>query len=131
MAETVSIKFLKWSSLYEKERPFQIFTDLRSDSEDRRTTNLDWDDCLVNVRDFRDISEFFNLDTHGFASFPLHGFDKMPGEDFIRQRYLPAIEDMLKSQLEGVGTVFIFDWRVSTTSSQELTICCKKGAGEK
>ncbi|KJZ76462.1 hypothetical protein HIM_04191 [Hirsutella minnesotensis 3608] len=111
MAETVSIKFLKWNPIYEEERPFQIFTALRPDSKDRRTTNLEWDERAITVQDCRGMNDL-HLDTHGFMSFHLPGFDELPGEEFIRNQYVPAVKEMLKSHLEGVGTVFVFDWRV-------------------
>lgn len=113
MAETGSIKFLKWSTLYEHERPFQIFTELRADSEDQRHTNLSWEEKTVIIEDFRGQAQEFQLDSHGFSSCHIPGFMELTDKNIIEQQYLPAVENLLRAHLEDVGTVFIFDWRVS------------------
>ncbi|KAI0908005.1 hypothetical protein F4823DRAFT_640684 [Ustulina deusta] len=112
MTETARVRFLQWSSLYEKERPFQIFTDLVPESKDQRKTNLVWDERQIEVRDFRAHADQFQLDTHGFATCRLPGFRELLDRDTITEQYLPAVQDMLQSQLQDVGTVFVYDWRI-------------------
>jgi len=112
MAEKGFIQFLKWSSLYEKERPFQIFTNVLPNSPDQRKTNLLWDQKQVELEDFREKAIEFELDTHGFTTRCLPGFDDLLDKETAVSRYLSAIEKMLQDKLDDVGTVFIFDWRV-------------------
>ncbi|KAI1137563.1 hypothetical protein F5Y05DRAFT_74238 [Hypoxylon sp. FL0543] len=118
MAEAASIQFLKWSSLYESERPFQIFMDVLPDAQDRRKTNLAWDEKDVLVEDFRDRADNFQLDTHGFTMRLLPGFTELPDKNMIQTEYIPAVKRMLKESLQDVGTVFVFDWRVRSSRSE-------------
>ncbi len=122
MTETAHVRFLQWSSLYEKERPFQIFTDLVPESKDQRKTNLVWDERQIEVRDFRAHADQFQLDTHGFATCRLPGFRGLLDRDTITEQYLPAVQDMLQSQLQDVGTVFVYDWRVRWTTYNNLAL---------
>ncbi|KAI1429100.1 hypothetical protein F5Y12DRAFT_729625 [Xylaria sp. FL1777] len=115
MTENAFVRFLQWSSLYEKERPFQIFTDLLPESKDQRTTNLVWDERQIQVQDFRDRADQFQLDTHGFATRHLPGFSELLDRDTITTQYLPAVKDMLHSQIQDVGTVFVYDWRIRSS----------------
>ncbi|KAI0531707.1 hypothetical protein GGR58DRAFT_222379 [Xylaria digitata] len=115
MTETAFVRFLQWSSLYEKERPFQIFTDLLPDSQDQRKTNLIWDERQIGVKDFRAYADRFQLDTHGFTTRNLPGFNGLLDRDTITKRYLPAVQEMLQCELEDVGTVFVFDWRIRSS----------------
>ena len=113
MTEQASIKFLEWLPLYNSEKPFQIFMDISGDVKDQRKTNLVWDERAVTVTDFRNNNEF-ELDTHGFTVRELPGFSELDDAEIIRKEFLPAVERMLKTELDDVGTVFIFDWRVSS-----------------
>src|ERR1700754_4130329 len=61
-----SLKFLQWQSLYEVEKPFQIFINIPDHVKDRRTTNLVFEDCQVMIKDVRGHSHDFTLDYHGF-----------------------------------------------------------------
>lgn len=120
MTETAFVRFLQWSSLYERERPFQIFTDLLSESKDQRKTNLVWDERQIEVKDFRPIADQFQLDTAGFATHLLPGFGVLMDRGTIIEQYLPAVQDMLQSQLPDAGTVFVYDWRVRKTTHKSL-----------
>lgn len=117
MTEQASIKFLKWLPLYNREKPFQIFMELSADAKDQRKANLVWDERTVTVTDFRNNSNF-QLDTHGFTSRKLPGFSELDDAEMIRKEFLPAVERMLETELEDIGTVFIFDWRVSRITVQ-------------
>ncbi len=108
---------MKWDSLYEKEKPFQIFTNLLPDSQDRRKSNLAWDEREVLVEDLRGQERDFQMDASGFATCQLPGFADLSDPEAIREEYLPAVEDMLRRELDDVGTVVVFDWRVSDQSS--------------
>ncbi|KAH8652628.1 hypothetical protein BGZ60DRAFT_533491 [Tricladium varicosporioides] len=118
--EKASIKFLKWSPLYEKEKPFQIFMDLLPDAQDQRKTNLEWDEKVVVVEDFRDRAQDFQLDTHGFTTRRLAGFTELPDKDVIQEKYIPAVKEMLQKEVDDVGTVFVFDWRIRSSRSETI-----------
>lgn len=107
-----SLQFLKWTSLYEVEKPFQIFGDLLEESVDQRKTNLTWEEKQIQVQDLRDDVHSVRLDSHGFTICHLPGFTQLSDGEVIPGQYTPAIKNMLKAELEDVGTVFAFDWRV-------------------
>lgn len=107
-----SVQFLKWTPLYEAEKPFQIFSDLLEESVDQRKTNLTWEEKQIQVQDLRDDAHSFRLDSHGFTICHLPGFTGLSDRGTISGEYIPAIKKMLKTELGDVGTVFVFDWRV-------------------
>lgn len=107
-----SIQFLKWNPLYESEKPFQIFGTLLEDSVDQRKSNLAWHEEQVEVQDCRKNAAEFGLDSHGFAIRRMPTFAELPDREAVIGEYIPAIRNMLQTELEDVGTVFLFDWRV-------------------
>lgn len=113
------VQFLKWTPLYEAEKPFQIFGDLLEESEDQRKTNLTWEGMRIQAHDVRQNAHSFQLDSHGFTICQLPGFTEVPDKKTISQEYIPAIENMLRKQLDDVGTVFVFDWRVRRTKHNQ------------
>lgn len=113
-SETASVKFLKWTPLYDEEKPFQIFLDRDLDAEGHRATNLNWEECDIEVEDFRGQKDFDDIDSHGFTTRSLNGFDLVNDIPAIERDYIPAVEALLRKALKDVGTVFIFDWRVSS-----------------
>ncbi|KAF2469391.1 methyltransferase CmcJ [Lindgomyces ingoldianus] len=120
-SEPASIQFLKWSPLYDKEKPYQVFLDKDLDTEeDQQNTNLAWEEKFVTVQDFRGCDEYSNLDAHGFTSRTLPGFEHLETRDDIETGYIPAVEEMLKREIEDVGTIFVFDWRGSIADREEI-----------
>lgn len=111
-SEAASILFLKWSSAYEKEKPFQIFADLLPDAQDRRKDNLAWDVKDMLIEDIRDREHEFQLDTRGFTAVQLPGFTDLTDREMIETQYLPAVKKMVEEKLQGVGTALLIDWRV-------------------
>lgn len=110
--EKASIRFLKRDSLYEREKPFQIFMNLTPDARDPRKHNLLWEEKTVSVADFRAQASDFHLDTHGFTTRKLEGFTELPEGKVVTDSYIPALKNMLQQELQEVGTIFVFDWRV-------------------
>ena len=110
----VSLSFLHWQELYEREKPFQIFTNIPEDAEDQRDSNLVFKRETVLIRDIRGLSEMFSLDTNGFI-YRRHTLKNIDSYDrkSIEQNYLPKIEKLLRQAVEGIDQVFFFDWRVS------------------
>ena len=112
----VTLKFLQWQSLYETEKPFQIFIDIPDDAEDKRNTNLVFEDVPLTVHDVRAIGEIRSIDDKGFI-YRKHtsSVTNFSNRKLVDETYLPEIEALLRSQLDEVDRVFFFDWRVSST----------------
>ena len=110
----VSLSFLQWQDLYETEKPFQIFINIPEDAQDQRDTNLVFKRVPLTVHDVRGISPNFTLDTNGFIyrhhTFKPTDFSHRPS---VEQTYLPQIEQLLKTEVDGADRIFFFDWRVS------------------
>lgn len=113
MEKQALVQFLKHTTIYQTEKPFQIFGDLSSDAVDQRKTNLAWEEKQIQLHDFRHNADRFQLDTHGFTIRCFPGFTELPDRESITEGYISAIKEMLQTELEEVGTVFVFDWRVS------------------
>ncbi|KAL2279698.1 hypothetical protein FJTKL_13240 [Diaporthe vaccinii] len=113
-----SVKFLKWTPLYEEEKPFQIFGDLLEESVDKRKTNLTWEEAQIQVQDLRDDAQSYRPDSHGFAVCHLPGFTQLSDRAIISDEYIPVIKKMLKAELEDVGTMFAFGWRIRESNSE-------------
>jgi len=62
----VTLKFLHWQQLYETEKPFQIFINIPEDAEDKRTSNLVFEDVERTVQDVKTTEKSFSLDDNGF-----------------------------------------------------------------
>lgn len=110
---TASLKFLQWQELYEIEKPFQIFINIPDDAEDKRTTNLVFEDVPVVINDVRGNQKTFTLNANGFQ-FLKHSFvlDHFDNKQSIEDIYLPEVEKLLRKEIEDVDKVFFFDWRV-------------------
>lgn len=107
------LKFLKWQQLYELEKPFQIFINIPDDAKDRRTTNLNFENVQVELTDARTLTTQPSLDEHGFV-YRHHEIASLDYTDRkeVESIYLPELESLLKTELDGVDQVFFFDWRV-------------------
>jgi hypothetical protein len=112
----VTLKFLQWQPLYETEKPFQIFIDIPDDAEDKRNTNLVFEDVPLKVQDVRALGEIRSIDEKGFI-YRKHksSVSNFSNRKSVDETYLPEIEVLLRSQLDEVDRVFFFDWRVSGT----------------
>ena len=109
----INLNFLQWQNLYEEEKPFQIFINIPEDAEDQRNTNLVFEKVSLHVHDVRGDSQDFSLDTNGFMyrEHTTH-ITNFVDRKAIRERYLPEIEALVKSEVEGADRIFFFDWRV-------------------
>lgn len=111
--EAATIQFIKWSDLYEKDKPYQVFLEEDIGHTGAQSTNLAWEEKEVIVEDFRGNPDYDNIDNHGFTSRKLSGFSTIPDPSLIEKAYISAVSQLLYNEIEGAGTVFIFDWRVS------------------
>lgn len=108
------ITYLKWRDAYNKEKPFQILSDIPKDAKDQRTTNLEWEDHETRIRDVRGNEDHYSLDEHGFAFRTIKPLGiEVPDRRFIEEEYLPQLESFLQKELKNVQRVFFFDWRVN------------------
>jgi hypothetical protein len=108
-----TLKFFHWQGLYETEKPFQIFMDIPDDAQDKRTSNVEFEDVEIAIHDVRGKEKDFNLDVNGFR-FLRHSsiLDKFQSKAFVEDVYLPEVEALLRKEVEGADKVFFFDWRV-------------------
>lgn len=111
---TAPVKFLKWQDLYRHEKPFELFVDLPKESQDQRRTNIVLEEKDVLFQDVRGKHHDFDLDHHAFM-FTLHrsSLTDYAIREEVEKIYLPEVENLIKSTVEGADKVTIFDWRVS------------------
>jgi hypothetical protein len=110
--EKAEIQFLQWQPLYEHEKPFQLFLDIPPEAPDQRKTNLVFEPKDVLVQNIRKQEANFSLDINGFMVRNLQGFHDLASLESITSEYLPAVEKLLKQEVEGADKVVFFDWRV-------------------
>ena len=125
-AITTPLKFLKWQTLYETEKPFQIFINIPPDAPDQRTTNLVYEDVATTITDVRSLPEEERpgLDRMGFkyVKDKLEGVVDWENSESVERGYLPGVERLVRRELgmEGKGgRVEIFDWRVSSSPKRK------------
>ncbi|KAI0406995.1 methyltransferase CmcJ [Xylaria palmicola] len=122
---TAAVNYIKKLPIYEKEKPFQILIPIPPDAEDPRTSNIEFEEREQIFNDIRGQAEQFNLDDHGFqivhAPTALHPFDAA-NQDFIKTRYLPEVEEILRKHVPGgFDRVLFFDWRVRDAAMLQET----------
>jgi len=110
---------LQWQSLYDRERPFQLLTQLPPGAEDQRTTNLVFDDVVVEVEDVRSAAFSPTLDGHGFmfriCPSVLPGFTD---QKMVEEQYFLEVEKLIKANVVDAKQVYIFDWRLRNTAPE-------------
>lgn len=114
--EIAPFTYLQWQDLYEREKPFQVFSTVPPEAEERRSTNLVFkEEEPETINDLRGQESQFTLDQNGF----MVRHQEMPPTDLstehtIRNEYLPPLEELIKREVEGADYVHCFDWGVST-----------------
>ena len=68
----VTLKFFRWQELYMTEKSFQIFMDIPEDAQDKRASNVEFEDVVVSVHDERGKDKDFDLDSNGFDLLNIH-----------------------------------------------------------
>jgi len=132
--EVAKLQFLKWTDSYLKETPFETYLVDSSVPGNKPETNLTFEEKNVPVNDIRNHERDFELDKHGFMirnfskGAALCSVDQKLNDMAVRKLYYPAVEDFLKSQVDGVDKVYPFDWRVRDAKSppseeNETTVC--------
>ncbi|KAE9378879.1 hypothetical protein N431DRAFT_460204 [Stipitochalara longipes BDJ] len=117
----VTLKFLDWQEQYETEKPFQIFINIPDEAEDKRTSNLVFEDISIAIQDVRGKEENFTLDSNGFQFVRHHSsLDCFQSKHSIEDIYLPEVDALLRKEIEGVDKVFFFDWRLRNTQPEAI-----------
>ncbi|KAH8881848.1 methyltransferase CmcJ [Thozetella sp. PMI_491] len=122
---TAEVQYLKRLGLYETEKPFQLFFPVDKNSEDCRTTNLEFESKLQTFVDIRDRIRDFSLDSHGFQILQrpiVLDPSSYLNRDAVESHYLPEVKQILTTIDQGYDKAFIFDWRVrnSATPREEV-----------
>ncbi|KAF2476026.1 uncharacterized protein BDR25DRAFT_379689 [Lindgomyces ingoldianus] len=118
--ERTHFLYLKWSDLYNREKPFQLFLDIPKESPDQRKSNLVYEEGPEEiVHDVRGRESEFSIDNNGFTY--IKHSTKLSSEQFedhaaVEGCYLPECEKLLRKHLEGVDRVHFFDWRLRNNS---------------
>ena len=114
-----SFRFLQWQNLYDREKPFQLLSQLSPSAEDQRTTNLVFDDEVVEVEDVRSTAFSPTLDGHGFM------FRTCPSvlpdftdQKIVEEQYFLEVEKLIKTNVEDAKQIYIFDWRLRNTAPE-------------
>jgi len=122
--ELATIQYLKWIDLYRTEKPFQIFMDIPPEVQDQRSTNLSFEPKQVPVQNIRGFEGKFELDKHGFIVRSLGNgaaclSDRKLDVKLIESKYFPAIEELLRKEVEGVDQVHLLDWRARSAETSQ------------
>lgn len=115
--ELAKVQFLKWIDLYLTEKPFQIFFEIPYEIEDQRQTNLVFKEKDIAIQNIRGREEQSQLDKHGFI---IRRFSKGAAclasgkldENTVQFSYFPAVQELLKTEVEDVDRAFLLDRRV-------------------
>lgn len=107
------VKYIKWQSIYEKERPFYCFIDIPKEVADQRTTNIVYEDRETLFHDIRGQESHFSLDEHGFTirKHELQ-FNGWQDRERVEKEYLPEVEALIREHVDGADKIYFFDWRV-------------------
>jgi hypothetical protein len=112
------IQYLRRLSLYKREKPFQLFYPVDPDTEDQRSSNLEFEYKPQEFIDIRDNVKDFTLDSHGFEFICRTAtMDPTLFEDraMVESQYIPEMYRVLRSVTGGCDRIFIFDWRVNAS----------------
>jgi len=129
--EIASVQFLKWTDLYLTEKPFQLFFEIDTDCKDQRLSNLQFEEKVVAIENIRGYESSFELDSHGFIVRQFSkGASSLQGsiisKENVVSRYFPAVDQLLRKEVQGVDRTFLLDWRVRsanpTDHEQQTTI---------
>lgn len=109
--ERARLAFLKWIPLYEKQKPFQVFTSLPLGVP---STNLVFEEEVeLDIQDLRGQEHRFNLDEHAFqlCKADMH-FTAFNDAAQIEKVYLPVVRTLIEEHVQGADNIVFFDWRV-------------------
>ena len=113
--ERTKHSYFKWDSLFNFEKPFQIFATIPSTAKDQRRTNFEFEDGPEEtIHDIRGRETSFTLDKNGFTARKNQtSLSNLEDEELVKTVYLPEIESLVKREVDSADRLYIFDWRVS------------------
>lgn len=111
---TFPLQYIKWQSLYEDEKPYEI---LRPKSEYSSAniprSNLVFDTKHVVINNIRGEGRDFTLDDHGFQYLQHETkVTALKDKQCIVSQYIPEMEEMIRRVVPDADRVFCFNWRV-------------------
>ncbi|KAJ5934803.1 hypothetical protein N7466_004350 [Penicillium verhagenii] len=120
-----NLTYLQWQTSYTQNRPYRIAQFGRRKKDDK-THNLVF--CKADspelIRDIRGVEadETFTLEKNGlvYARHPPPRFTQprdFLDPDQVRNIFFPECEAILRNEIEGVGRIFIFDWKIRKKKS--------------
>jgi hypothetical protein len=119
---TSAFDYLVWDPLYQREKPFQVLTDIPKESADQRKDNLSFKTGPPEtIHDVRGHEQSYSLDRHGFAYIKHRtkfSIAELHNGGIVQQQYFAECEEILRGHLNGVDKIRIFDWRVSKNHSR-------------
>ena len=109
--EQAPLAFLKWISVYNHAKPFQVFTRLPLGVP---STNLVFEsDEDITIEDLRSQEKKFNLDDHGFQlCVKTSKFQAFDDAEKVEDIYIPEVEALIRKHVDGADRIVFFDWRV-------------------
>ena len=115
--EQASLAFLKWVPLYEKVKPFQVFTNLPLGVS---STNLVFENEVhITLHNLKDQARPLTLEENGFQlckdELKFASFDDV---NKIEEIYLPKVKTLIEKHVQDAGRIEFFDWRVRHLFSQ-------------
>lgn len=131
--QSASLEYLKWDSLYETEKPYEVLIPLRGlgDSKDAiPRSNIFFEPNKVLVHDARGSEAFFTLDPHGFQLVEHQTtVSQLTNPDEVTTKYIPEMQKFLVDLLDEGPAVkaHCFDIRVrmSNFPSPNLLLYCQ------
>lgn len=116
------LKYAIWDERFRREKPYTIVSDMPW-LEDSLKTNLTFRyGPEERIADVRGHEEEFSLDENGFAyvSHEFPAFDVTDGASIEAMLY-PQAEEFLRTKVDGVDRVYLFDHRVRLWSTASLS----------
>src|SRR5947207_15693809 len=103
--ELQKLSYIKWQELYEHEKPYLLFHNLRKCPPDQPQSNLSWEagrDAHL-IRDVRGRESEFTLDDHGFSFVTQPTtFIAFTNRQAVESTYLPEVEQYLRRHVDSV-----------------------------
>ena len=116
-AITAKFGYLDWQDVYHKEKPYELYLDVPDSAADLRRSNLVFKELQHAVHDVRGSEDKFTLNDNGFI-YRRHKNKlndvMLRDRESVEKEYTPEIEDLIRSEIDGVDEIFFFDWRVSS-----------------
>lgn len=114
-----SFEYLRWTPLYEKQKPYEVFLPLAKFGDKKETvprSNLAFETRSTTVQDVRGREASYRLDEHGFQ-FAKHAtaVSNLCDADAVDREYVPEMQAFLADTVlagEGPVRTFCFDVRV-------------------